>query len=234
MNDARATDSPVVIHHDRVWRQLRVAVCALVVASFAAQFLKWKGTGTGVARFFDSDQKVNFPTGFKILALVGCTVTIWLIARTAVAANDRWARHWQFVAVIVAFLTVDEIAFVHQSLGNFLHGRTGSTGVLRFAWVAVYIPAGVITVVLLWRFFWSLVPRTRGWFAAAGLFFGVGTGLVNLLKGATFSSDEHSLSFYLLAAMSDALEELGLAILLIASLRELTSRLSDLHVVFTE
>lgn len=223
--------APIVIRYDRLWRQLQLIVSALIVASFIAQFMKWKGVGTGVARFFDSDQKANIPTGFKILALVSCTLVIWLIARAAAATRDGWAKQWRLLAVIVAFLTLDEIAFVHQSLGNFLRDHIKSSGALHFTWVLVYFPLGLLAVALLWRFFWSLARQTRAWFATSAAFLVLGAGVLNLAKGSA-AADADSLSFLLLAATSDALEEASAAILLVAALRELATRSPEVQVSF--
>jgi len=220
----------------RFGRALVAVIVVLVLTTFLAQLLKWKHKSQSIVHLLDSDQKTNIPTGYKILALVASAIVVWTIARVARAQHDRWARQWLLLSAVLAYLAFDEIAFVHQTLNGVLEDRIGErSGVLHFPWVLVYLPAAAVVAALLWRFLWSLPARTRGWFIAGLVLFGGGSGGIELLKSVAASkAGEHSLVFFLAAAVSDSLEEIGLAVFLVAALRELARRTRGVRILLTE
>jgi hypothetical protein len=225
----------IVIRPRLVRRVLAITTAALIVMTYVAQFLKDRESALTFARLFDSDVKANFPTGFKIFALTASALAIWMIARHAAATGDRWARHWLLLAVVVALLALDETAWIHWSVGAWLHGLTDSSGALRFAWVALYLPAGLAVAAFLWRFFWALPPWSQVGFASAGVLFGGGSGILEMVKGVVVTDGhDESLRLMLVAATSDSLEFIGLSILLITALRELGSRTSEVKVLISD
>ncbi|MEY2420280.1 MAG: hypothetical protein QOI95_347 [Acidimicrobiaceae bacterium] len=217
----------LTIDLDRLGRMLRWLVGALIVASFGAQVLKVRGSGLDLAALFDSDQKANLPTGYKILALNSSAVVVWLIARAAERQRDPWFKKWRLLAMVMTFLALDETASVHQKLSAFIQRRFESNGLLEHGWILVYGPAALVVACLLWRFALQLRPATRARFMAAAVLFGGGSGLLEPIKGL---AEETTATFYFIAATSDSLEEIGLAVFLLAALRELQSRTPTIDV----
>jgi hypothetical protein len=215
----------------RVRRVLTFVVTAAIVLTFAAQFMKDAGLLGSVTRFFDSDTKLNFPSVIKELALVASALGLYAISRVARDEGDRWAGRWRVLTLVVSLLALDEMMLGHQSLSDVLKRRFDFDGPLHFAWVVVYLPLAVAVFVMLARFWWSLPRRLRWSFAWAGVLFGGGSGLVALLKGVIASdSGQQSLAFYLAAAVSDSLELVGLAILVLAVFEELARRAGKITV----
>jgi hypothetical protein len=99
--------------------------------------------------------------------------------------------------------------------------------------VLVYLPLAVVACIVLARFWWNLPPGLRWPFACAAILFGGGSGGVEPVK-ASIASDEGvlSLRFYLAAAVSDSLEMIGLAVLLLTVLGELARRVGEVTVAF--
>jgi hypothetical protein len=221
-----ATGAPVrvglTIDHARVTVALRITVEALILGTFAAQLMKEHGIAPGIARFIDADVKVNLPTGFKVFALAAAAVLAWAVSRAAHASGDRWARRWGHLAIVMAFLTVDEMAYVHQSLASFTGERSG---ILHYSWVIVYLPAALAVGVLFLPFLASLRREVQVKLVLAGVLFGGGSGGIELVKGTVVhSAGEESLAFYLTTAVSDSLEMIGLALLVATLLGELRRR----------
>ncbi len=219
------TDLTLSLSSNLVRRVLGLTVATLVISTFAAQLLKWRGHALGIARFFDADVKVNFPTGFKLFALAGSALLAWVIGRSAQAERDPWARHWSHMAAVMAFLMIDEMAYVHQSLASYLDDHVHTTGVLHYAWIIVYIPIALVIAVRFIPFVLALRADLRTRIVAAGVLFAGGSAGVEMLKGHLESVDgENSLRFLLSTALSDSLEMIGLAILVVALLGELRRR----------
>lgn len=218
-------DLTISLSSTLVQRVLGILVIALVIATFAAQLLKWRGTALEVARFFDADVKVNFPTAFKVFALAAGALLAWAVSRVARVQNDPWARHWRLLAAVMAFVTLDEMAYVHQSLARFLSDHVDTTGILYYAWIIVYLPIALLIGVRFLPFVLALRSDLRTRLVASGILFAGGSGGVEMLKGHFASSEgENSLRFLLTTALSDSLEMIGLAIFVGALLVELGRR----------
>src|SRR5271169_1695297 len=67
---------------------LLVVVGVLIATTFASQFIKAQHVGDDVTRFFDSDQKLNFPSLYKILALFTSSVVAAAISVAARRVRD--------------------------------------------------------------------------------------------------------------------------------------------------
>ena len=126
---------------ERLTRILIWTVLALAVTNLIAQILRWKGKAADISRFFDGNQKVNIPTGYKVFMLVASALTVLAIARAAQNANDPWAGRWYFLAAVVGLLAFDETVYLHQSLSDFLDKHFQSESLPHFKWVIVYLPA---------------------------------------------------------------------------------------------
>lgn len=224
----------ITVRPAAVARCLAIVVALLTLATYVAQVMKWREIGTGLARFIDSDQKVNLPTAYKMLALVAACLLVWTIARRERAANDRFATQWLVLTCAIAFLALDESVYLHQSLGNYLRDHAGASGVLHYAWVAVYVPAGLAVMVYVAPLFRNLARATRRSLLGATLLFGGGAAVSALVKGEVVSDSGHeSLSFYLVAATSDVVEMVGLAILVVVLVREVAARVGDIRIELT-
>jgi hypothetical protein len=209
----------------RVGRALVVVVPLLVVATFVSQVVKTQVGVRSLTRFFDSDEKLNLPSVYKELTLLASALVTWAIAGSAGRAGDAWARHWRWLAVVMSVLALDEAITLHQSVDTVLRDHFDLSGPLHYAWVVVYLPAAAVAVACLARFWWSRPEGLRRSLALGGLLFGGGSGAFELVKGVVATDEgEHTLTFGLWAALSDSLEMIGLAILLLALLGELERR----------
>ena len=230
--DAVAPGLALHLDHGVARRVLVRVTAALVLGTFIAQFMMWSGRAMGVARFFDADVKVNFPTGFKMLTLGAVALSAWVLSRCARESHDKWARHWSRLALITMFLMLDEMAYIHQSLASALgthHNAAG--GILHYSWVFVYLPAAAFVCVTFIPFVLALRPDLRLRLIVGGVLFAGGSGGIELVKGRIINLyGETSLQFRLTTAVSDSLEMIGLAVLVLALLAEIARRVSRINV----
>ncbi|MDQ4131260.1 MAG: hypothetical protein M3133_09805 [Actinomycetota bacterium] len=215
-----------------VVRLLAPIVAVLVLTTFAAQVLKMTdAVPHAITRLFDSNSKMNFPTAYKILALLSCTLLLALITVAKRRQGDRYARHWKGLALAFLFLTADEATMIHQNLDRALQRVTGTDGALFFSWTLVYVPLVVIFALAYLPFLRSLRPRQRLLFVAAGACYAGGSGGLEFLKSAAYTAAgyEVTLRFGLLAALSDSLQEVGLLVFIYALLVELTAHVEEVR-----
>lgn len=119
--------------------------------------------------------EANLPTWFSSSLLLACAVAAGAIARE----RGSLYRHWWFIAVLAAYMSLDEAAEIHEHLG----GLVGTNGVLYFDWV---IPAAVLVVALVLAFvpfIRALAPTTRTRLIVAGLVYVGGALLMELPLG---------------------------------------------------
>ena len=116
----------------------------------------------GFAAAFDLNGEGNVPALFAALLLVTATVLLALIASLTQQRGAPFARHWQALAVIFAYLAVDEAAQLHEKIGFNVAQLIDTRGVPAFyVWV---LPFGVLVAlfgVIYLPFVRALAPRLR-------------------------------------------------------------------------
>jgi hypothetical protein len=206
-----------------MWRATAVLVILNIAASIGASLDAVPYTLT---RFFDGDNKVNFPTGAKTLYLLACTVLLLGSHVAARRRNDPSATGWLLLGLCTAFAFVDETTYLHQSLSEVMTGHFHFTGVLTYAWTIVYWPVAAMASVFLVRNLGDLHPRVRRLLLPGGVLYVTGAIVMEPLKSELADRyGEGSLPMELTAAVSDSMQLIGLTLLasaLIAVLAMLT------------
>jgi len=205
----------------RIVRVVWIVVAILIVATFAAQLYREAVSANTIVNLLDSDQKLNFPSTAKLILMLGATL---LFACIGLASTHRHARtRWLGMSVIFGLVTLDEFTYMHQRLSDAMHDVAGTHGPLRFAWVLVYLPLLAILAVVYLPFWRTLPTRLRYGLLLAAVLFAGGSGGIELVKGALYDDEHWSLSFGLIASLSDSLELIGLAILVAILLEHLAT-----------
>lgn len=212
-----------------LWRVAVVLVALDVLASAGAA----AGVPYSLTHFFDGDDKTNVPTAFKTTMLLALTLLLlshWSLARWN---GDPFERSWFLLALVAAFAFTDESTYLHQTLGHIVHDHLHTHGLLGFAWVIVYVPAlAAVAFVTLARIRHLPAPLRRSLFVGAVLY-GFGAVALEPVK-SEFSEHrgELSLSFKLVAAVSDSLEMVGLTVLVAAMIVALARRTDGVLIQF--
>ena len=214
----------------RVARVLWWTVVVLGLLSLAAQFMTQAQVLGHVQRFFNSDQKLNFPSVFKEVTLLASTVLFALIATAHRRGRLADWKHWWLLAGAFAFLTLDEMTYAHQSLTDFLEPRLETRGIFEFAWILLYVPATIALVAILIPFVRRLQADLRRRLLLASALFVLGAGGFEIIKGSLFDKQQFSLWFGIAATTSDTLQMAGLSLLIVVLLTELARLVPTLHV----
>src|SRR6478672_8277646 len=162
--DAAGPDRPaelvtVPVPIARVVRVIWIVVGVLIVATFAAQLFRAAVSANTVVNLFDSDQKLNFPSTAKLLLMLAATLLFACVGLATAVRHDR--VRWLGMSVIFGFVTLDEFTFMHQRISDAVHDTVGTHGVLRFAWVVLYLPLLAVIAVVYLPFWRGLPSRLR-------------------------------------------------------------------------
>jgi hypothetical protein len=208
-----------------VGRALLVSIVLLTVANAAvvvADAVLGPGRLHGVGRLFDVRREGNLPTWWSSLALLVCAGLLWAIGR-AEGRGSRPAWPWVVLALVFAYLSLDEAASIHELASRPLRVRLGLDGALHFAWVVPAAMAVLTLALVLRRFVLELPPsfRRRCLVAAAVYVTGaLGAELVEAL--AVSSGEDEGVWFDVLGAVEEGLEMVGIAIFVMALVRRLS------------
>jgi hypothetical protein len=176
----------------------------------------WKA----VMRLFDVNSERNVPSWFSSSLLLGSAVVAGLLAAVARRAGDRDARGWAGLAALLALLSLDEAAALHERLGGPAAVLLGGAaqGPLRFAWV---LP-GVLLALAVAAAFVGLVSRlpagARRLVVAAAALYLAAAVLLEALGGAVLDAQGHRAGYLLVTAAEEGLEIPASVLLLYALL----------------
>lgn len=199
---------------------LAIAMLLLCAASFGLEVLRhglhveFRGMAS-LLGYFNVDGESNVPTWFQSGLLLMCAASFWTTADDALIDADPWARHWRLLAVVFGYLSVDELASLHERADEPLHQLFNTSGALLWAWVLLAVPLLVIFG-LAYLSFLRAQPRsvTVGLLLAAAVYVG-GAIAVEMLGSYLFAvGGPDSLPYQAAATAEEALEMTGLLVLL--------------------
>jgi hypothetical protein len=162
-----------------------VLIAAFLAVKFATSGVELEGWREKVARLFDVGFEPAIPTWFSTIQLAGAAVLAIIVARRLRAGGQRFSAHWWGIAIIFAYLSLDEAAQIHEiavepvkALLNISEGPLSSAWVIPFGLLAIAI--GLVYL----RFVFSL-PRATAWgfVVAAVVFVGGSIGMEILDTG---------------------------------------------------
>jgi len=177
----------LVVSTKRVSLALIVVVVFLTLASLGQHFLDYLWSREGWAQEgliavplkFNVGEESNVPTWYSSITLLVCSLLLAVIAAAKKAQGDRYTLHWVILSAIFLVMSVDEVAMLHEALGETVATVLGfvgysPSGVLYAAWV---IPGAIfvfIVALAYLRFLFDLPRRTMLWFFVAGAIFVIG------------------------------------------------------------
>lgn len=184
-----------------------------------------------IAARFDLDHEINIPTWYSSMALMGCALLLAMIAVARKQAGARYVIHWGLLALIFAYLSVDETAVLHEILNVPFRRRLGTHGFLHFAWV---IPASVCVcafAVAYAKFLLHLPRKTARWFIFAGALYVGGALGVELIGGACADwYGFYSMRYLVAMTAEELLEMLGIVAFIYALLEYMRSHVGPCQI----
>lgn len=162
----------ITIRPKRLAAILALIILGLAIADIGVKYA-WFGLGhnymMGLVPMFHVDYEANVPTWFSSINLLLSAVLLALIARASRAEQDGRVRHWTVLAWVFLYLSIDELAQIHDQLGNYLGSWLLSyietTGpledYLRYPWVVLGAAAVLVVGLSFLPFLFRLPLRTR-------------------------------------------------------------------------
>lgn len=207
------TDSPyrLELSARRVPRVLGCVVAVLLLSHLVAKTLHYRGITVpwDLHLVLDVDEEPTLPTWYSSMAILGCAVLARAIGRAAGRAGDRDAPYWNGLAAGLAFMSLDEIAALHEMMNTFVDIEWTIPGA---------IAAGVVS--LLYLPFLRRLPReTARRFVLAGAVYLAGVlGVEHLTGPQFFRYSMDTLPYAYVSAFEEGLEMLGVVLLVRALL----------------
>lgn len=211
---------------------LAANLCALVVEHVLDHPEVW-----GLVPLFHFDREQNLPTFFSALMLLASSGLLILAASKA-RQNGEKALPWFILGAAFFFLSIDEMASLHEKLDALIHHYVPASGVLHYAWVAPYGLAVVALGVVLAPWFFRLPPKTRLLFFISGVFYVGGALGVEILGGLYYSGAPAgaegvtTLAGDLLASVEELGEMTGVAVFIYALLSHLCGEKGEVRLQF--
>ena len=206
-------------------RLIRTLLTVVTAGLFAAHCIVQVGIyGFGAKKHWleslNMDRELNLPTLFSSALLLMAAL---LMQRLGRSSNPIAAQDWRFLSKIFIFLALDEALQIHEiliipGLRYQVHPALAST------WV---VPYAVFTLILLWRFrsfLGSISQATASRLLRSGaVYIGGAIGMEMIGSFAVRSSliRLHSLWYGAITGLEEALELLGIILLIDALLRAL-------------
>jgi hypothetical protein len=231
-----------------VWAMI-IAVLIITLVSFAARVAMYMWGVEGYLqplRIFDVGEERSIPTWFESIQFLLCSMLLAVIAVAKKRRGDRYSLHWGVLSVILLLLSLDEVASIHEAIGqqseNLLHSVTGLTpgGAIKFFWV---VPGAILALIVLLaylRFLADLPRSTRRSFLFAGALFVLGALGLEMLSAQVSSSSEGIANLFgsaipkimigLQTCVEEMFEMLGLTAFVYALLAYISSYAEDISV----
>ena len=127
---------------------------------------------------FNSDGEANVTTWFAVALLLTLSLTSLGIAVEHFRQRARWRWHWAGMAFLFGYVSLDELAQIHELAIPVMAQVVEARGIFTLAWVVLAAPV-LLVLVLSYLPFLLALPRRTGIPLAlsAGLFVGGGFGL---------------------------------------------------------
>jgi hypothetical protein len=187
----------LTIYVKTVVRAMIVAVLLLTLVGLAARFALYvfgDGPFMRPLTLFDVGAERNIPTWFESMQFMLCSVVLVVVAIASRQRGERYGSHWGVLSVILLYMSLDEVATIHETMGaefeRLLHATMGfeAGGAISYFWV---VPGALFVVVVGLSYIGFLIhlPRsTRRLFLFAGAVFFLGALLLDMLSAQVMSS----------------------------------------------
>jgi hypothetical protein len=225
-------DITLVISPRRWAAVLAVAVLAVVAASTGASLLSLVTLSDPVlmhardtfVRLTWVDGEANIPAWFSAALLLLSALLLSGIAR-AEKRSGSGAVLWRLLALIFLFLSLDEIAQLHELSIRPLREQLHTSGFLYYPWI---VPAGICatTLAIGYSGFLTALPgKTRRLFLAAGAIYVLGALGIEAISGRQASvHGEQDPVYHAIVTLEELVEMAGVVVFIYALLDYLGRR----------
>ncbi len=194
-------------------RTLFLIVAFLAAASLTGQVAThFFGDGHlwGFVPEFHLDREMNVPTWFSGFLFLFSAALLWKAGSLRFDSGGRFATYWRSLSILFIFLSIDEVAALHEMAVDPIRKALHASGFLYFSWVFAGIVFCAVLALIYWRLVFSLRARTRTLFiVAAVLFLGGALGMEMIGGRWVEHHGSSNLTYVLMANAEEILEMLG-------------------------
>ena len=204
------------------------------VAGIFSEFYLNHGRIYGLIPLFNFDQEKNIPTLYSSFAIIICSILLLIISLEHKRKGESWLP-WMGLAAIFLFLSIDEVASIHERFEGPVRQSLDSPGLLYVAWVIPYAIALLVLVISYSKFLLELPRRTAMLFIAGGLLFisgAIGFEFVSGRHTVLYGNDDILYAFYY--TCEELLEMLGVAVFIYALISYIADKSSHLTITIRE
>lgn len=226
--DKAKQDVPVniVIRPGNVFKTLLCIISFLLFANIAAVVMKYyfqHRSCYGLVPMFDFDAETNIPTFYSSIALL---LSSFLIALIASCHKKNAAPYWLWagLSLVFLFLSVDEFASIHESLGDPVDRLLKSSGLIKspkilfYSWIIPYGIALTAFGIAYLKFLIALPRKTMLLFIISGGIFVAGAIGFETLSGIQERQYGENFLYGILYTFEESFEMLGIALFIYALL----------------
>lgn len=206
--------------------RLILALLAAHIAVMSVEVLTGSDYVYGIVPLFDLDREQNVPTLASTLLILGNALLCGLHWRVDRRQGNP-ERMWLVLAMVLAFLALDEFASIHETLMSILRKNVRATGVFYFVWVIPYLALSAAVGLACIPFLRRQSPKTRSGLLGAGILYVFGAAGIEMIAGPIYESlpDKQGPLWILLTTCEELLELCAMAL----CLRTLVAALLEQH-----
>lgn len=190
-----------------------VALLFLNLGNAAAQYLLQFHTHSlagPVEALFGFDRESNPVAVFNAMLLFAASCLAFAIGQWRRTRPLPWGPAWIGLALVLAFLFLDELVGLHDSLDFFLMKRCHTSGSFAWPWVIVYGFLSLLVSAIYLRFFLALPNRYKWRFALAAVtYVGGALGLEMIAASHVEDRGEQDFLYAVLFTIEENLEMVG-------------------------
>lgn len=209
-------------------------ISLLLLLSFTGYLLRHfrLGSSYGLSYFF-VDNEMTVTTWYSSILLFLCAVLLSTIALIQASKRKPYFRHWQLLAVIFLYLSLDEAVAIHEKWGKPVKRLLSTDGLFYHAWVIPAILLVSIFLMVYLRFLAHLPPKIRRLSKISGIIYITGAIGFEMISGVLINSGgTKEIAYILCTHIEEGLELLGLSIFLYGLLDYISFILQDVIIHF--
>jgi hypothetical protein len=204
--------------HSKPWKitaLLLLVTAILIAASLLGQYSVYfwgDGHMQGFVPQFNLDREMNIPTWFSSACFLFAALLLWQLVGVD---GERARKHWKGLAFVFVYLSLDEVAAIHEIAVDPMRRLFHARGLLHFSWVILGIAFVAVMALLYSRFYLSLPRPSRCWLFFSALLFLSGTLGLEMIGGLHVERHgDGNFTYALIANGEESLELLGLVFFL--------------------
>lgn len=197
---------------------LVTAVLSFTLIGIAVQLCKYTLKTDylfGLIPLFDLSGDLSIPAWYQSATILLCSVLLAVISIAKKEEEDTFASHWRGLAAVFLYLSIDEAAGIHETIGETLNLKvTGEThGLLHYTWVIFGASLALVIAVAYIKFLRHLPVKTMWLFILSGAIYvggAIGVEMINARYDEIYGN--LNLTYQLMTVVEECFEMVGIAL----------------------